>query len=113
MSSDGKATCGVWTCGAYKERIPSFPYNELFVVIEGTLMVTVNGSESLGAKKVPDGSETVVPFLQQAVGNPSNLRLSSSGRWDSNPRPRAPKARALTRLRYAPLSRGYPSTPRG
>ena len=26
----------------------------------------------------------------------------SSGRRDSNPRPRAPKARALTKLRYAP-----------
>jgi len=45
VSSDGKATCGVWTCGAYKEHIPSFPYNELFVVIEGTLVVTVDGGE--------------------------------------------------------------------
>ncbi len=44
-SSDGKTTCGVWTCGAYTERIPSFPVNELFVVIEGTLVLTVDGSE--------------------------------------------------------------------
>jgi uncharacterized cupin superfamily protein len=29
----------------YKERIPSFPYNELIVVIEGTLTVTVDGGE--------------------------------------------------------------------
>ena len=45
VSSDGKATCGVWTCGAYKEHIPSFPCNELFVVIEGSLVVTVDGGE--------------------------------------------------------------------
>lgn len=44
-SSDGKAACGVWTCGAYKEHIRSFPCNELFVVIEGTLVVTVDGGE--------------------------------------------------------------------
>lgn len=45
VTSDGRATCGVWTCGVYKERISSFPTNELFVVIEGTLMVTVDGGE--------------------------------------------------------------------
>ena len=45
LGSDGRASCGVWTCGVYKERIDYFPRNELFVVIEGTLVVTVDGAE--------------------------------------------------------------------
>ena len=31
-SDDGRVACGVWGCGVYKERIPSFPHDELFVV---------------------------------------------------------------------------------
>ena len=30
-SDDGRVACGVWGCGVYKERIPSFPHDELFV----------------------------------------------------------------------------------
>jgi uncharacterized cupin superfamily protein len=37
--------CGVWTCDVYKERIPSYPVDELFVVLEGEMVVTVDGSE--------------------------------------------------------------------
>jgi len=44
-SSDGRATCGAWTCGAYEEHVRSFPINEMFVVIEGTLTVTVDGGD--------------------------------------------------------------------
>jgi len=44
-SDDGSVECGLWACEAYKERIPSYPMDELFVVIEGTLVVTVDGQE--------------------------------------------------------------------
>lgn len=44
-SADGRAACGIWGCGVYKERIPSFPNDELFVVLEGKLVITVDGYE--------------------------------------------------------------------
>ena len=44
-SDDGRVACGVWACGVYKERIPSFPNDEFFVVLEGTLVITVDGAE--------------------------------------------------------------------
>ena len=45
-SVDGRAACGIWGCGVYKERIPSFPNDELFVVMEGRLVITVDGCEA-------------------------------------------------------------------
>ena len=45
VSGDGKVACGVWACDVYKERIPSYPMDELFVVIEGTVELTVDGGE--------------------------------------------------------------------
>ena len=44
-SADGRAACGIWGCGVYKERIPSYPSDELFVVLEGELVITVDGHE--------------------------------------------------------------------
>ena len=44
-SQDGRVACGVWGCGVYKERIPSFPSDELFIVLEGRLVITVDGCE--------------------------------------------------------------------
>jgi len=44
-SADGKVECGLWACDVYEERLPSYPMDELFVVIEGTLVVTVDGHE--------------------------------------------------------------------
>ena len=45
VSEDGRVECGVWACDVYKERIPSFPNDELFVVIEGRLVITVDGGD--------------------------------------------------------------------
>ena len=36
---------GLWACGVYSERVPSYPVDELYVVIEGTLVVTVDGQQ--------------------------------------------------------------------
>ena len=45
VSEDRRIECGVWACDVYKERIPSYPVDELFVVIEGTVVVTVEGDD--------------------------------------------------------------------
>jgi uncharacterized cupin superfamily protein len=44
-SDDGAVECGLWACDVYKERIPSYPMDELFVVVEGILVVTVDSQE--------------------------------------------------------------------
>ena len=60
----------------------------------------------------PDRNRTCNPRLRRSVLYPVELRALMpiraeffvwSGRWDSNSRPSAPKADALTRLRYAPI----------
>ena len=59
----------------------------------------------------PDRNRTRNPRLRRSVLYPVELRARTiwriisnlwSGRWDSNSRPSAPKADALTGLRYAP-----------
>ena len=59
----------------------------------------------------PDRNRTCNPRLRRSVLYPVELRALMpiraeffvwSGRWDSNSRPSAPKADALTGLRYAP-----------
>ena len=44
-SGDAKVACGLWACDVYSERVPSYPVDELYVVIEGTLVVTVDGQQ--------------------------------------------------------------------
>jgi uncharacterized cupin superfamily protein len=42
-SDDGTVKCGIWACDTYSERLPSYPEDELYVVIEGSVVVTVDG----------------------------------------------------------------------
>jgi uncharacterized cupin superfamily protein len=42
---DRRVRCGVWACDTYSERLPSYPEDELYVVIEGSVVVTVDGQE--------------------------------------------------------------------
>lgn len=44
-SDDARIESGLWACDPYKERVPSYPMDELFVVIEGRLVVTVEGHD--------------------------------------------------------------------
>jgi uncharacterized cupin superfamily protein len=44
-SDDGTVQCGVWACDTYSERLPSYPEDELYVLIEGSVVVTVDGEE--------------------------------------------------------------------
>jgi uncharacterized protein len=44
-SDDGAVKCGLWACDTYTERLPSYPEDELYVVIEGSVVVTVDGEE--------------------------------------------------------------------
>ena len=44
-SDDGTVKCGVWACDTYSERLPSYPEDELYVVLEGSVVVTVDGEE--------------------------------------------------------------------
>jgi len=44
-SDDRTVKCGVWACDTYGERLPSYPEDELYVVIEGSVVVTVDGEE--------------------------------------------------------------------
>lgn len=44
-SDDGTVTCGVWACDTYTERLPSYPEDELYVVLEGSVVVSVDGAE--------------------------------------------------------------------
>ena len=44
-SDDRRVRCGVWACDTYSERLPSYPEDELYVVIEGSVVVTVDGLE--------------------------------------------------------------------
>jgi uncharacterized protein len=44
-SADGTVRCGVWACDTYSERMPSYPEDELYVLLEGSLVVTVEGEE--------------------------------------------------------------------
>ena len=44
-SDDGSLTAGVWTCDTYHERVPSYPADELCVVIDGSVTVTEAGHE--------------------------------------------------------------------
>jgi uncharacterized cupin superfamily protein len=37
--------CGLWVCDSYSERLPSYPEDELYVVIQGSVVVTVDGEE--------------------------------------------------------------------
>jgi hypothetical protein len=42
-SADGAVKCGLWACDTYTERLPSYPEDELYVVLEGSVVVTVDG----------------------------------------------------------------------
>jgi uncharacterized cupin superfamily protein len=42
-SDDATVHCGVWACDTYSEHLPSYPEDELYVLIEGSLVVTVDG----------------------------------------------------------------------
>lgn len=42
-SDDGTVESGLWACDTYKERLPSYPVDELYVIIEGTLVVASDG----------------------------------------------------------------------
>jgi len=42
-SDDGTVQCGVWACDSYTERLPSYPEDELYVVLEGSVVVAVDG----------------------------------------------------------------------
>ncbi len=42
-SDDGTVRCGLWSCGTYSERLPSYPEDELYVVLEGSVVVSVDG----------------------------------------------------------------------
>ena len=44
-SDDRTVKCGVWACDTYSERLPSYPEDELYVVLEGSVVVTVDGEE--------------------------------------------------------------------
>jgi hypothetical protein len=44
-SDDRTVKCGVWACDTYTERLPSYPEDELYVVIEGSVVVIVDGEE--------------------------------------------------------------------
>jgi hypothetical protein len=70
---------------------------DLMSVIVGVLLV------GLAAVVLVVG---VVDFFRDPQGkNPGQQALATSSGWrDSNPRPRAPKARALAKLRYSPLA---------
>ena len=43
-SDDGRVSAGVWTCDTFREHISSFPYDELFLVVEGAVTITETGS---------------------------------------------------------------------
>jgi uncharacterized protein len=44
FTSDNAAVeCGLWACDSYTERLPSYPEDELYVVLEGSVVVTVDG----------------------------------------------------------------------
>jgi uncharacterized cupin superfamily protein len=45
-SDDRKASAGIWTCDTYDEHIPSFPYDELILVIDGSVTLTEKGREA-------------------------------------------------------------------
>ena len=75
----------------------------------GLYQLSYSHHKTFGA---PDRNRTCNPRLRRSVLYPVELRAHSlagwfmwSGRWDSNSRPSAPKADALTRLRYAPHER--------
>ena len=44
-SDDRAVKCGIWACDSYSERLPSYPEDELYVVIEGSVVVTVDGED--------------------------------------------------------------------
>ena len=44
-SDDRTVECGVWACDTYSERLSFYPEAELYVVIEGSVVVTVAGEE--------------------------------------------------------------------
>jgi len=44
-SADGAVKCGLWACDTYTERLPSYPEDELYVVLEGSVVVTVDGED--------------------------------------------------------------------
>lgn len=76
----------------------------------GLYQLSYSHHKTFGA---PDRNRTCNRPLRRRVLYPVELRALScrsqflrelwSGRWDSNSRPSAPKADALTRLRYAPI----------
>lgn len=46
-SEDGNTMIGVWTCGAYCERLINYAYNEMCTVIEGAVEITADGGQPI------------------------------------------------------------------
>lgn len=44
-SDDRSVKCGLWACDTYSEHLTSYPEDELYVVLEGSVVVTVHGEE--------------------------------------------------------------------
>ena len=65
--SDG-AAAGVWSCGKYRERIDSYPCDEMCTVIEGTVTITPAGG-------VPSTYSKGDTFL---------IRKGFKGTWETN-----------------------------
>ena len=109
--------------GIQKTRMPKhtgFNLGWLMGLEPTTTGITIRGSTNWATATIklfgaPDRNRTCNRPLRRRVLYPVELRalyLSCrsqffgelwSGRWDSNSRPSAPKADALTRLRYAPI----------
>ena len=70
-SEDATVNAGVWTCGTYRERIPSYPCDELFVVIEGSVTLTEEGRD-------PRSSGQATPLSSGAEPCANSRRLARS-----------------------------------
>lgn len=69
-SEDGTTEIGVWACGAYCERLENYPFNELCVVIEGSVEIT------------PDSGETTT----YREGDTFFMAKGFTGLWESHSR---------------------------
>ncbi len=80
------------------------PSTEPFALRRGRIL-----GKSRQSVSQPASRSASPPVGQRQVGPVNGIQVSVSGRRDSNPRPPAPKAGTLTKLRYAPLpSRAAP-----
>jgi hypothetical protein len=79
--------CGLWACDTYTERLPSYPEDELYVVLEGSVVVTVDGSQPEGrparryldswvADRVAPGMEAVLRAMADVGRRPLREALA-------------------------------------